>query len=179
MKKGRVQVNIIYRILIITILILVTTISFAKTVTLKCKSDIFWNNNSVVYAEVLTLDNKRRGYADMTIQVKATLCGTLDPAKHENLTLPIRWGLGSVIKVRPDVNDRIVVLLMKIDNDKLIIPNAYAPYSPNRSTLIIVKKFDDPVVEEVQKKLRKLRKNDKQDKDKKRALKKEIKINEY
>jgi hypothetical protein len=118
----------------------------------------YWEDHSVVYAEVASIAdvNELTTRATITLNIRATLTGPVDAATTPRVRTELFYGAPSDIDEPPPPKSNVIVLLLQ-RKDGLIIPHCSVAFMPYGLAIKTVKSFDDTAVQQTIVCLRRLR----------------------
>jgi hypothetical protein len=125
-----------------------------------------WDDRSVVLAEVAsqaasespveTYRDRRR--AIISLDVKATIAGCLDAALDCRIAVRIAYGYPDApIKAAPKAKSKVVAVLRRMGDGRLAVSEDYFGFMPDKSPILVVGGFDDPMVAQIASRLNELR----------------------
>jgi hypothetical protein len=118
-----------------------------------------WEKAAVVYAEVASVEQGARWLqATVTLDVKATLSGSLDAADKHLLKVDAECYPHTGIRWPPKPKMRLIVLVRREQGEHYAVPRDAVLFMPNRGPMMQVEGFDDPKVDRLLAALRIVRK---------------------
>ncbi len=129
----------------------------AATPRFKGTSDGDWQENSVVYAQLVSVVEIPRGYPDVLLDVQATLSGSYDAGQRPRVLVKVQRGVHGHMRAVPPPKSRVVALLRQGFDGQYVIPADAVMFMPEKSAICEVKGLDDPVAQEIVSRLRVLR----------------------
>lgn len=147
---------------LVTILVFFWSLSaHAKLISYDGTEPGFWDDTAVIYGEItnVVLDSHRKIRSNVTLDVQATLTGSLDAAHSATISCPIDFMPAiSAVHEAPRANTKVVVLVQKGENGDYIVDSSAVLFMPNSSPLVVVKNFEDAKVKLIISRLREVRK---------------------
>jgi hypothetical protein len=107
-----------------------------------------WNAWSVIYATVTSTESINDRSDLVTLDVKATLAGLLDPSALPKLRAELDRGRLATIREAPRRGDRVIVVVSPRENARYVISPRQLLFTPNGRGLVVVRGFDDPLVDQ-------------------------------
>ena len=125
----------------------------------------YWSNRSVVYAEILRVDDVKLRQSRVTFRALATLTGRFDSARNALLQVDVYYGASvSAIKDPPRRGTRTLIVLHESKEGVVRVSSNFTAYMPNEAAIMEVDNFEDPRVARLISRLSELRAGEKNDK---------------
>lgn len=145
-------------ILIVVCVLCHATPARAAIVTYRGTEKDFWNDKSVVLAEVVTVVTLDKWWrVRMTLDVQATLSGQYDAATHPQVEATFETMVMLVKRWPLQPKDRVVVVLQRLPGGQYRIPTSMFTFMPQKQPIAVITSLHDEAVQETIARLREVR----------------------